>query len=74
MIKTDTFGESLIGYRFNPQGNPDVDIVKKTFASMVDLIETFPAKTRISKLLKEASLIACINTQMMIVKLITLNE
>jgi hypothetical protein len=29
MTKTDTFGEALIGYRFNPQGDPDVDIVKK---------------------------------------------
>jgi hypothetical protein len=74
MTKTDTFGEALIGYRFNPQGDPDVDIVKKTFASIVDLIETFPAKTRISKMLKEASLIACIQAQMMTVKLITLNE
>jgi hypothetical protein len=74
MTNTDTFGEALIGYRFNPQGDPDVNIVKKTFASLVDLIETFPAKTRISKMLKEASLVACVQAQMLIVKLITLNE
>ena len=74
MKKTDSFGESLIGYRFNPQGDPDVDIVKKTFASLVDLIETFPEDTRISKMLKEASLVACVNAQMLTVKLITLNE
>jgi len=74
MIKTYTFGETLIGYKFNPKADPDVDIVKKTFASLVDLIETFPEKTRISKMLKEASLVACVQAQMLIVKLITLNE
>jgi hypothetical protein len=74
MTKKETFGESLIGYKFNPQADPDVDIVKKTFASLVDLLETFPENTRISKLLKEASLVACVKAQMLIVKLITLKE
>lgn len=67
-----TFGEELIGYKFNPSANKDVDIIKKTFASIVDLVETFRPESRVGKITKEASLHACITAQMLIVKLITL--
>ena len=66
----ETFGEKLIGYKFNPSLDKDIDIVKKTFASLIDLVETFPENTRIRKIIKDASISACVSAQMLIVKLI----
>ena len=74
MEKKGTFGERLVGYMFNPQGDKNVDTVKKAFAGIVDLIETFPENTRMSKMIKKATIIACLQAQMLAVKLITLKE
>jgi len=37
-----TFGEQLVGYRFNPSGDSEVDVIKKAFAQFIlSLIEYF---------------------------------
>ncbi len=34
-----TFGQKQVGVRFNPSGNPEVDIIKEISASLIDQLD-----------------------------------
>jgi len=35
-----TFGQKAVGLTFNPGGNPEVELVKKKYADLIDLLDT----------------------------------
>jgi hypothetical protein len=51
-----TFGEKLVGSTFNPSGISKVDDIKKTYASIIDLLnfEKTPKKNKKNRLLSIA--------------------
>lgn len=40
-----TFGEYRVGQNFNPSANPDVEMVKRRAADLIDAIHTIEVKT-----------------------------
>lgn len=37
---TLTFGQKAVGLTFNPGGNPDVELVKRKYADLIDLLDS----------------------------------
>lgn len=35
-----TFGQKAVGLSFNPGGNPDVELVKRKYADLIDLLDS----------------------------------
>lgn len=71
-----TFGQKLVGLTFNPSGDDQVGQVKQIFADMADLIQTLQPTEDQDKYLWNTIKGECVrkilDTQMIVVKLITL--
>lgn len=68
-----TFGEQLVGIKFNPSDDNDVSKVKQLCAELANIVESNKgSNTYLYNLIKGNSLRELLNAQMNIVKLITL--
>lgn len=71
-----TFGQTLVGYNFNPSGNPKVQKVKQLFAEIADIMyEDYLDENKSSFLkdkLMDHAVGEILNAQMNVVKVITL--
>ena len=69
-----TFGQKLVGIKFNPSNNLKVDRVKEICAELADLIEveSRPRDDAFKRILFENTTGDILKAQMMAVKLITL--
>ena len=75
-----TFGQKLMGVKFNPSNREDVDFTKASFAKLADLVEEdFNTKTNFNqipaswelKVLMKNAITQLINAQMAVVKVLT---
>ena len=76
MSEETTLGKRLVGFDFNPDGNPDVWQIKKAFAEMIDRMLAVQKLTKdpvLSQLCTEA-IRNCITAQMWCVKVETFKE
>jgi len=78
-MKGLTFGEKLVGIKFNPSEDNKVDRAKKLFAEAANLIEEeYRAKNMggspITEILYNHTIGEILNAQMNVVKLITFNK
>lgn len=72
-----SFGEILVGYKFNPSGDPKVQKVKRLFAEIADIMyEDYLDEIKQSTVLKDKLMDHAVgeilNAQMNVVKVITL--
>ncbi len=71
-----TLGEQLVGVKFNPSGNPNVDVVKYQVASIIDLLlnaQSPAAGTLKDDMVREA-VMDLLKAQMMAVKVLTFDK
>lgn len=69
-----TFGQQLVGYSFNPSGNPQVDRAKTLCAELADLLYdayVSGTSTYLKDKLMEHAVGEILNAQMNVVKVIT---
>lgn len=43
-----TYGEKAVGLTFNPGGNPDVDMLKRKFAEVIDVMDELRMTARMA--------------------------
>ena len=67
-----SFGEQLVGIKFNPSHDNLVSQVKSTFAELANLVNNTPADGYLANLIKGQALRSILATQMLVVKFITL--
>lgn len=71
-------GEIAVGITFNPSQNPNVDLVKRSFAQIFDIVESSvnaedgTLETARKRKMRDAALHEIINAQMWAVKVLTL--
>jgi hypothetical protein len=66
-----TPGEKLVGIKFNPSGNPDVDKAKQLCAELADLIINRESKDQLHAQLYNHAIGEILNAQMNVVKVLT---
>lgn len=71
-----TFGEQIVGIKFNPSGNREVENIKQLAAQQIDIVaKVRAARGRINDvntLIDDAAVVAILQGQMMAVKSVTL--
>lgn len=71
-----TFGEELVGIKFNPSNDGDVALIKTKMAEIANLLNNYrqyPKKTSsLSALIYETAITSILEAQMMAVKYVTL--
>lgn len=73
--RTVTYGERLVGKKFNPSGNKDVDKVKMLLAEAVDIVRNrTTVHGTVHASLVDAATLSLLEGQMMSVKAITWEE
>jgi len=72
-----SFGDKVVGLKFNPSGNPDVNLIKTYISAIIDLIENFDIKNDnrekncLSIKFKDYAIHDLLTAQMMAVKFVT---
>lgn len=72
---TPTFGEELVGYKFNPSGDDKVAKAKRLFADAADLMNDHyltQYENHLGQLLFSHTVGEILNAQMNVVKILTL--
>ena len=68
-----TFGQALVGFDFNPSGDPKVQRAKQLCAELADLIkpEMNATASSLKRMLSEHAVGEILNAQMNVVKVLT---
>ncbi len=71
-----TLGEQLVGVKFNPSENPNVDVVKYQIASVIDLLlsSQSPAAGTLKDDMVRQAVMDLLAAQMMAVKVLTFDK